>query len=263
MYPTFFYAACIVDVFEHIHSYGIVYRDLKPENVLIDKYGYVKLADFGFAKKVIDKTYTLCGTPEYLAPEVVLGTGHDKGVDYWGIGILIYEMLVGMSPFADEYDEDQQVVCNNIVKGRVAYDKLNRAIADTESKPDSFWTLPTSYEISRRSNSGSSGSPTPTSRFLSRAKSTAGSLPVEDLIKRLLNKSPVQRLGNMKDGAKDVKRHLFFCEIQDWEDLRHRKIQAPYVPELQSDDDTSRFDVFEADASWPPYKGPQDWCEGF
>jgi serine/threonine protein kinase len=62
LYPTIFYAACILEILEHVHALGVIYRDLKPENVLIDKHGYVKLADFGFAKRVSDKTYTLCGT---------------------------------------------------------------------------------------------------------------------------------------------------------------------------------------------------------
>jgi serine/threonine protein kinase len=282
LYPTMFYSACIIDLFESLHLQSIIYRDLKPENVLIDKFGYVKLADFGFAKKMnltAGKTYTLCGTPEYLAPEVVLGVGHDKGVDYWGIGILIYEMLVGMSPFADEYDEDQQVVCTNIVKGRVPYDKLTRAIAETESKQDPFWTIPTGLQ--RQSSSltppgldrtASSGSPSPSSGLRkslrskltgSAAKSQSSNL-VEDLIRKLLNKSPLQRLGNLKDGAKDVKQHLFFkTDIDDWEELRQRRIPAPFIPVLRSEEDTSRFDQFDADLNWPPYKGSQDWCEGF
>jgi serine/threonine protein kinase len=245
LYPTMFYSACIVDVFEHVHSLNVVYRDLKPENVLVDRLGYVKLADFGFAKRVFDKTYTLCGTPEYLAPEVVLGSGHDKGVDYWGIGILIYEMLLGMSPFADEYDEDQHVVCNNIVRGRVGFEKLHRAIAESESKIDPFWTY-----AKRKNGSTNTNKQTPLYP------------EVEDLIKRLLNKNPIQRLGNLKDGARDVKRHSFFAEL-NWEDLRARRFPPPYVPNVKSSDDTSRFDVFEPDAAWPAYKGAQDWCIGF
>jgi len=90
-----FYAAAVVLGLEHLHSKNILYRDLKPENILLDDKGYAKIVDMGFAKVVPDRTYTLCGTPEYLAPELVLGKPHHKGVDYWATGILIYEMLCG------------------------------------------------------------------------------------------------------------------------------------------------------------------------
>merc|ERR1711907_671982 len=85
---TQFYGACVLDGLAFLHEKSICYRDLKPENLLIDAEGYIKVVDFGFAKVVIDRTYTLCGTPEYLAPELVLGKGHHKGVDYWALGVL-------------------------------------------------------------------------------------------------------------------------------------------------------------------------------
>lgn len=89
-------------MFEYLHSRNVVYRDLKPENLLIDPEGYLKLTDFGFAKNIEGRTYTLCGTPEYLAPEILLNKGHGKPVDWWTLGIIIYEMLASIDPFSDE-----------------------------------------------------------------------------------------------------------------------------------------------------------------
>jgi len=97
-----FYAACVVEVFSYLHAMDVIYRDLKPENILLERDGYVKVTDFGFAKKIEFKTYTLCGTPEYIAPEVLLNVGHGKGVDWWTLGILLYEMLAGEPPFVDD-----------------------------------------------------------------------------------------------------------------------------------------------------------------
>jgi len=96
-----FYTAQVCLMFEYLHTKDIIYRDLKPENILIDGDGYLKLTDFGFAKYCETRTYTLCGTPEYLAPEVLLNKGHGKPVDWWTMGILTYEMLAGIDPFND------------------------------------------------------------------------------------------------------------------------------------------------------------------
>ena len=116
-----FYIAHIITIFEYIHSKNIIYRDLKPENILITKKGYLKLTDFGFAKLLEnDKTYTLCGTPEYLAPEIILNKGHGKPVDWWTMGILLYEMLVGIDPFSDD---DPMSIYQKIVKGKIHFPK--------------------------------------------------------------------------------------------------------------------------------------------
>ena len=80
-----FYAASVVLVLEYLHDRKVAYRDLKPENLLFDERGYLKLVDFGFAKEVHTKTWTLCGTPEYLAPEVILNKGHDTSTDWWAV----------------------------------------------------------------------------------------------------------------------------------------------------------------------------------
>jgi serine/threonine protein kinase len=91
-----FYAAEIVSALEYLHAQNIVYRDLKPENILLEACGHIRITDFGFAKRIPDGfTYTLCGTPEYLAPEIIQGRGHGKAVDWWALGVLIFEMLVG------------------------------------------------------------------------------------------------------------------------------------------------------------------------
>jgi len=116
-----FYASQIAAIFEYCHSQNIVYRDLKPENILINADGYVKLTDFGFAKVIEHRTYTLCGTPEYIAPEVLLNKGHGKPVDWWTLGILIYEMIVGYPPFVDE---DPMGIYQKILSGKIVFPKL-------------------------------------------------------------------------------------------------------------------------------------------
>lgn len=113
-----FYIAQIVTIFDYLHSKNIIYRDLKPENILIHKSGYLKLTDFGFAKVVEGRTYTLCGTPEYLAPEIILNKGHGKPVDWWTTGILLYEMIAGIDPFNDE---DPMTVYQKILKGKIKF----------------------------------------------------------------------------------------------------------------------------------------------
>ena len=186
-----FYAGCVIIAFEYLQEKHLVYRDLKPENLLIDHNGYVKVTDFGFAKRLKpgNKTYTMCGTPDYLAPELVQQSGHNKAVDWWALGIMIYEMNHGVPPF---YDDDQVVLFRNIVSGRLSF----------------------------------------TPSF---------SLECRDLIRSLLHKNPAKRLGNLNGGAEDVKNHPWFKGF-DWEALKKRKTDVPYVPYIESEDDTSNFD---------------------
>ncbi|KAG2466394.1 KGP2 kinase, partial [Polypterus senegalus] len=92
-----FCVTCVTEAFDYLHQIGVVYRDLKPENLMLDSAGYIKLVDFGFAKKIDwgQKTWTFCGTPEYVAPEIILNKGHDFSVDFWSLGILVFELLTG------------------------------------------------------------------------------------------------------------------------------------------------------------------------
>uniref|UniRef100_R4FM40 Putative camp-dependent protein kinase catalytic subunit n=1 Tax=Rhodnius prolixus TaxID=13249 RepID=R4FM40_RHOPR len=106
-----FYAAQIVLAFEYLHYLGLIFRDLKPENILIDANGYLKLADFGFCKAIELRTYTFCGTAEYLAPEMLSCRGYGKSVDWWTFGVFLYELTAGYTPF---YSKLQAKTYDNI-----------------------------------------------------------------------------------------------------------------------------------------------------
>ncbi|KAJ4408510.1 cytochrome c oxidase subunit 1 [Didymella pomorum] len=193
-----FYAAEIVLILEFLHEReGVAYRDLKPENILIDAEGHLKLVDFGFAKKVENReTYTLCGTPEYLAPEVIRNTGHGTAVDWWAFGILVYEFLVGQPPF---WDQNPMKIYEQIVEGKV--------------------------------------------RFPS-----AMSAPARDLISGLCTVDVSKRLGNIAGGARRVKEHEWFKDI-DWDKMYNREVQGPIVPHLRGPADTRNFDDYEDESS--------------
>lgn len=117
-----FYAAEIILAISYVHSLDIIYRDLKPENVLLDGTGHIRLTDFGLSKEGISSSSSgansFCGTPEYLAPEILNRQGHGRGVDWWSLGALLYEMLTGLPPF---YCQDRERLFEKIRKSELHY----------------------------------------------------------------------------------------------------------------------------------------------
>ncbi|KAL8426234.1 hypothetical protein Efla_005465 [Eimeria flavescens] len=116
-----FYAAELLLALEHLHRHNVIYRDLKPENVLLDAEGHVRLTDFGLSKSGIadnNSARSICGTPEYIAPEILCQVGHGKAADWWSLGALLYEMLTGLPPF---YTSDRQTLFSNILGGGLEF----------------------------------------------------------------------------------------------------------------------------------------------
>jgi len=112
-----FYSGCVISALSYMHAKRIAYRDLKLENLVLDAFGYVKIIDFGFAKTIKGKTWTMCGSPDYIAPEIIGNDGHDWAVDYWSLGILMFEMKIGRTPFKGK---TQMQMFESIMIGRIA-----------------------------------------------------------------------------------------------------------------------------------------------
>jgi len=146
-----FYAAEIVCALSHLHSLGIVYRDLKPENILLNSEGHITITDFGLSKqiKADEGTHTFCGTPEYLAPEVLKGQGHGIAVDWWSLGTLIYEMLTGLPPF---YSQNINIMYQKILNGELRFPSY--VSSEAQSLLEGLLTR----EVEKRLGSGPDGS---------------------------------------------------------------------------------------------------------
>nr|XP_054600514.1 microtubule-associated serine/threonine-protein kinase 3 isoform X1 [Nothobranchius furzeri] len=201
------YFAETVLALEYLHNYGVVHRDLKPDNLLVTSMGHIKLTDFGLSKVGLMNMTTnlyeghiekdarefsdkqVCGTPEYIAPEVILRQGHGKPVDWWAMGIILYEFLVGCVPFFGDTPEE--------LFGQVISDEINWPEGEDAPPPDA-----------------------------------------QELITLLLRQNPLERLGT--GGAAEVKQHQFFHNL-DWNGLLRQK--AEFIPQLESEDDTSYFDT--------------------
>ncbi|SZF01175.1 unnamed protein product [Blumeria hordei] len=187
-----FYTAELLCALECLHGFNVIYRDLKPENILLDYSGHIALCDFGLCKmemKDEDRTNTFCGTPEYLAPELLLGQGYTKTVDWWTLGVLLFEMLTGLPPF---YDENTHEMYRKIL------------------------TVPLHFP-------GQDIVPP----------------SAKDLLTKLLNRKPDQRLG--ANGASEIKAHPFFHSI-DWRKLLQRKYEPTFKPNVIDALDTKNFD---------------------
>jgi serine/threonine protein kinase len=206
-----FYIANILLAFEFMHSKDILYRDLKPENVLVSNDGYIKLADFGFAKvipyvttenEVVAKTYTIVGSPEYMAPEMLNNKGYDQGVDYWSLGCLIFELLFADSLFAHR-------------EGHALLTQENVRKCTPESISESF---PDAFQKEHPA--------------------------LHQLAVSFLVPDPAHRVG-YKDLSTIKASEVFTAQF--WSDLEERKIEPVYIPSIEHHLDTSNFFDFDED----------------
>uniref|UniRef100_A0A914XDQ6 Protein kinase C n=1 Tax=Plectus sambesii TaxID=2011161 RepID=A0A914XDQ6_9BILA len=201
-----FYSAEIILALHFLHSRGIIYRDLKLDNVLIDSDGHIKLTDYGMCKENIgpgDLTGTFCGTPNYIAPEILRGEEYGFSVDWWALGVLMYEMMAGRSPF----------------------DVVGMANDPDQNTEDALFQIILEKQIR-------------IPRSLSVKAST--------ILKGFLNKDPNDRLGckpDIEEGLEEIKTHNFFRNHTDWDMLEARQAVPPYNPSVESERDLQHFDT--------------------
>merc|ERR1712176_726465 len=226
LHQSLFYAACVFSALEAVHGALYVYRDLKPGNLLFDTQGYLKMCDFGFAKRLdsaVARTFTICGTPDYFAPELIRGKGYGRSVDIWGAGVLLYEMLFGAAPFTDE-SYNTKIICQNILSKPLTFPSIRAAV--------------------RRD-----------------ARAERAILLVKDLVSHLLQRDPLKRIGCGARGGVDIRRHPIFATF-DWVALVRKELPTPWKPPLRSATDTSLFDAYDESFHSEQYTGP-DYFQQF
>ena len=218
-----FYLAELILTVESIHNLDCIHRDIKPDNILIDKNGHIKLSDFGLAKvsdtlyeknslkdenfnpkkKTHKKLYSCVGTAFYVAPEVLTKKGYGQEIDWWSVGVIFFEMLCGYAPFCAE---ETQEVCKRVLDFK------------------KYLVVPPEIKLSKEA---------------------------EDLIKKLID-DPNKRLG--KKGSEEIKSHPFFKGV-DWENIR-TTMKPPFIPDIKNDADTKYFETFEKiEPFYPETKG--------
>ncbi|KAA0194128.1 cGMP-dependent protein kinase [Fasciolopsis buskii] len=237
---TQFYVACVVEALDYLHKRNIIFRDLKPENLILDTDGYCKLTDFGFSKKLptATKTWTFCGTPEYMAPEIILNKGHDQAVDFWSLGILIYELLTGLPPFDSP---DAMRTYSLILKGIEAIGfppRIPRNAQNLIRKLCRYVSLRPIQIVNKFKKSII-------------CHSNLSELNKRAFLPLFSRDNPSERLGYSKGGIRETELHVWF-EGFDWIGLQKRSLKAPHQRSVQSPSDLRHFDKCPEDKEVPP-----------
>ncbi|KAK1335618.1 hypothetical protein QTO34_003410 [Cnephaeus nilssonii] len=249
-----FYLAEITLALGHLHSQGIIYRDLKPENIMLNSQGHIKLTDFGLCKESIHEgvvTHTFCGTIEYMAPEILVRSGHNRAVDWWSLGALMYDMLTGSASPASSGGqeggqeappftaENRKKTMDKIIKGKLTLPPyLTPDARDLVKKVGSRLPLVRPVSFPRLCV----GSGVPLGRGEPDTAAVQGAFGTEEPHFAFLKRNPSQRMGGSPGDAADVQRHPFFRHI-NWDDLLARRVDPPFRPSLQSEEDVSQFDT--------------------